>query len=398
MRIMYYTRTKALGALLMRLSVTLCLSSLLYTSVLFAVSPNGCEQQKCVVVIDAGSTGSRLHLYSYDLDATNSPVKITERYTKKIKPGFANIEPNAATVDAYLTTLFSGTPGQAYPVYFYATAGMRLLPQAKQQQLYSLVDSWFQSNANWQLAAAKTISGNDEGLYGWLALNYRLNKLANTDAKPAGYMDMGGASVEIAFPVTQDQVTDTKDIKNIDLYGQHFKVFVHSFLGLGQTEVTHQFLDTNSCFIKDYELPSGELAQGDAYQCESEVSALMNSVHHVNKAIQPILSLSSVKDWYVGGGLEELAKSAPFNFADNHFSSQELLEQGNSLVCQQAWPDFSAQYSNNDYLYGYCLFPAYYYALIVEGYGIQPGQALNYLPPEQNVDWSLGVVLEQKTS
>ncbi|MGQ3888621.1 multidrug DMT transporter permease [Legionella sp. CNM-1927-20] len=395
---MYYTSTKDLGALSMRLSVTLCLTSLLYTSALFAVPSNGCEQQKCVVVIDAGSTGSRLHLYSYDLDETNSPVKITERYSKKVKPGLATIEPNTATIDAYLTTLFSGTPGQAYPVYFYATAGMRLLPQAQQQKFYSLVNNWFQSNANWQLASAKTISGNDEGLYGWLALNYRLNKLANATAKPAGYMDMGGASVEIAFPVTDDQAIDSKDVKNIDLYGQHFKIFVHSFLGLGQTEVTHQFLDTNSCFIKDYELPTGELAQGDAYQCESEVSALMNGVHHVNKAIQPILNASSITDWYVAGGLEALAKSPPFNFAENHFSSQELLDQANSLVCQQEWPDLSAQYSNNDYLYGYCLFPAYYYALIVDGYGIQSGQPLNYLPSEQSADWSLGVVLQQKAS
>ncbi|WP_419420682.1 multidrug DMT transporter permease [Legionella sp. D16C41] len=378
----------------MRLLVSFCLAGLFYTSTLFAVSSSGCEQQQCVVVIDVGSTGSRLHLYSYDLDKTNSPIEITERFNKKIKPGFATIEANEATIDAYLTILFSGVPESNYPVYFYATAGMRLLPQAKQQQLYSLVNNWFQTHSNWQLAAAKTISGNDEGLYGWLALNYRLNKLS--DDKPVGYMDMGGASVEIAFPIISNQASNSKDVKDIDLYGKHFKVYIHSFLGLGQTEVTHQFLDTNSCFIKDYEMPTGELASGDAYQCKSEVSALMNAVHHVNQVVQPILSSTTVTNWYVGGGLEELAKSQPFTFSNNHFTSQELLEQANSLVCNQQWQDLSAQYAANDYLYGYCLFPAYYYALMVDGYGIKPDQALNYLPSEQSTDWSLGVVLQQK--
>lgn len=54
---------------------------------------------------------------------------------KKIKPGIATIEANQATMDAYLTTLFSGAPEENLEVYFYATAGMRLLPQPKQHQL-----------------------------------------------------------------------------------------------------------------------------------------------------------------------------------------------------------------------------------------------------------------------
>ncbi|STX28419.1 ectonucleoside triphosphate diphosphohydrolase I [Legionella beliardensis] len=394
---MYHTRTNDLPGSIMRLALTFCLSSLICISSVNAASTAGCEQQQCVIVVDVGSTGSRMHLYSYDLDKTNSPVKITERFNKKIKPGFATIEPNQATIDAYLTTLFAGAPNVQVPVYFYATAGMRLLPQAKQQQFYSLVDQWFQTNSTWQLAAAKTISGNDEGLYGWLALNYKLNNLAIKKPKPMGYMDMGGASVEVVFPVNNTVRSDNKDVKTITLYGKNFKIFSHSFLGLGQTEVTHQFLDTDSCFSRDYDMPTGDKAQGDAYSCKNEVSSLMNAVHHVNQVIQPLLSASRVNKWYATGGLTELVKTPPFSFS-TAFTSQELLDQANSAVCNQSWQDLSNQYANNDYLYGYCLFPSYYYALMVDGYGIESNTQVNYLPPGQEADWTLGVVLQQKTT
>ena len=91
-----------------------------------------CQQQHCVAIVDAGSTGSRLHIYAYDLDKTNTAINIKELWSKKIKPGLATVDANQATLDAYLTTLFSSAPEANLPVYFYATAGMRLLPQPKQ--------------------------------------------------------------------------------------------------------------------------------------------------------------------------------------------------------------------------------------------------------------------------
>ncbi|MCA0403440.1 MAG: hypothetical protein LCH30_06515 [Proteobacteria bacterium] len=51
------------------------------------------------------------------------------------------------------------------------------------------------------------------------------------------------------------------------------------------------------------------------------------------------------------------------------------------------------QYPTDDYLYGYCLFSAYYYALMVDGYGIEPQKAISYMQPTQSSDWTIGVVL-----
>ncbi|MCW8450299.1 acetate and sugar kinases/Hsc70/actin family protein [Legionella quinlivanii] len=352
-----------------------------------------CEQQQCIAIVDAGSTGSRLHVYSYDLEG-QTPVNITERYSKKIKPGLATIEANEPTVDAYLTTLFSGAPAYQIPVYFYSTAGMRLLPQPKQQQMNNLVQQWFTNQSQWQLVEAKTITGMDEGMYGWLAINYQLNTLKN-ESETVGTMDMGGASVQIVFPVSASSEVNSQDIRELDIYGRHFKLFIHSFLGLGQTEVTHQFLDDSVCFANDYQMPAGEKGQGDAYVCEGEISSLMNAVHHVNRVVQPALQANPVKNWYVMGGLVDLAKSQPFNYTEQEFNNQSLLDEANSQICQQQWGALNSQFPGNEYLYGYCLFPAYYYALMVDGYGLNSQQPLHYLGADKSSDWTIGVVLQQ---
>ncbi|MBA2651283.1 MAG: multidrug DMT transporter permease [Tatlockia sp.] len=354
-----------------------------------------CQQHKCIAVIDGGSTGSRLHIYSYDVDQSQTAINIKELWSKKVKPGLSTLEPNQAAMNAYFKTLFTGAPKVKIPVYLYATAGMRLLAQPKQQQVYGMVKNWFSTQPQWQLRAAKTITGTEEGLYAWLMINYQLGTL-NSDNKPyVGVMDMGGASVQIMLPVENAESLNDSDLVQFNLYGRQRKLFVHSFLGLGQNEVTHQYLNSPSCFANDYELPNGLLANGDAYSCEREVSLLTNGVHRVNQLIQPVIAANPMNQWFVLGGMAELVQSKPLQFESKQFTNEALLEQANTQVCQQAWSGLNAQYNNNEYLYGYCLFPAYYYALIVEGYGIPANQTINYLPSNQAGDWSLGVVLKQ---
>jgi hypothetical protein len=310
----------------------------------------------------------------------------------------STIEPNQETIDAYLTILFSGVPAENMPVYFYTTAGMRLLSQPKQRQVYNLVKNWFAVQSQWQLKAAKTITGAEEGVYGWLAVNYQLGTLNSLAKSSIGVMDMGGASVQIIFPVGKTEGLNGEDLKEVKLYGQPIQLFIHSFLGLGQTEVTHQYLDTSSCFANDYKMPTGKSAAGDAYVCEKRVASLLNDVHQVNRIVQPAITTNSVDSWYVLGGMAELVQSKPFQFEDQQFTNESLIEQANSQICQQPWSVLNAQYANDEFFYGYCLFPSYYYALMVDGYGIPPNKILNYITSNQGGDWTLGVVLTQKES
>lgn len=379
----------------MKLSVGVCfLWCMAVGQVQAADDPRPCEQKECVAVVDVGSTGTRLHIYVYDRDAERNPAGIQELSSRKINPGFATLEAKSEIVDAYLDNLFSKVQEQHLPVYFYATAGMRLLPQPKQQALYDLASAWFAKQSRWQLKEAKTITGTQEGVFGWLGANYQLNTLDPRHNKPLiGVLDMGGASVQISFPVQDVQGIAAEDLVSLDVYGRRISLFVHSFLGLGQTLLSEQFLDADSCFISNYTLPSGALAKGDAPACQSKIDALINSVHQVNQKIQPLLPSNTAHDWYVMGGLEALAreKDGPFSFNKEYITAEDLLQQGNSKACTQNWQSLYSRYTKNSFLHAYCLLPAYYYALMIDGYGLSPQQPIKL----SSTDWTMGVVVQQ---
>lgn len=354
-----------------------------------------CIDHQCIAVIDAGSTGSRVHIYSYDRDKTNTPTNISEVWNNKIKPGFASIDPNPATINNYLDKLLSKAPVQNIPIYFYATAGMRLQAQNKQAQYFEALNAWFSNHDQWNLKKAQTITGNDEGLYDWLAVNYHLGTLQSPEDKTIGVMDMGGASVQIVFPIDKNPNINKNSQVELSLYGKHFNLFVHSFLGLGQTEVSHQFLNSSACFSDEYQLPDGESGEGSARSCEAKVTSLINKVHNVNELIAPLLADNPVDSWYAIGGLSYLADSPLFHFEESKLSAQSLLNQGDSAVCHKQWDALNNQYPNDEFLYEYCLFSSYYYALIVDGYGLNPEQSIHYIPAREEIDWTLGVVLHQ---
>lgn len=351
-----------------------------------------------VALVDAGSSGSRLHIFSYQLDKTHTPYNITEIWSKSIRPGLSTLPLSSITINNYLADLLADAPVDNMPVYLYATAGMRLLPHAKQQAYFDAVRHWFKNQPKWRLMAAQTISGQDEGLYGWLSVNYQTGALMDEAQPSAGVLDMGGASVEVTFPVGTDTVAfRPHDIKRIRLYGRTHTLFTHSFLGLGQNEVAHQFLETAPCFNQDYTLPSGEQAHANVSLCKTQVMSLINHVHQVDKSVKSVLSKTQVKQWYALGGVVDLVKSPAFNFASLNFSNQELLTKAQHSVCQKSWVQISQNYGKDDYAYGYCLFAAYYYGLMVEGYGLKPEQPLQYLAANQTADWSLGFVLHPQS-
>lgn len=374
---------------------TLFVMMLSYNAV---ASTAACEPNRCVAVVDAGSTGARIHLFSTQQGKGQEP-QIQEIWVNRIKPGIASLEVNSETMQHYVNALMKSAPSQSepVPVYFYATAGMRLLPYPKQQQIYQLLKNGFQQVSGYRLVEARTITGKEEGVFGWLATNYELGAFREApDHDQVGVMDMGGASVQVSFPVKDTSGINTQDIVKLKLGGKTVQLFTHSFLGLGQVEVAKQFLDESSCFMRHYPLPDGLEGDGDALQCENEVSSLMNAVHHVAPTLANALPMNNAQEWYTIGALAELVKSQPYKAGESGtFSLRSLQEIAQSSVCTQDWEAMQDRYANNEYLYGYCLFPNYYYALIVDGYGVSQDQPLHFFAKNQGSDWTLGVVVRK---
>lgn len=371
--------------------LSLCVSSVAFCK------ENQCPDSHCIAVIDAGSTGTRFHIYAYTLDATQTPINIKEIWLNRVKPGFATIDPTPEVIQKYMDALMAHAPVQNIPVHFYATAGMRLLPGARQKIYYNQLQNWFAQHANWQLIQAKTITGTEEAIFDWLSVNYHIDNLNAVDIKPVGVMDMGGASVQIVFPLDSGATT-TKTLRpvHLKLYGRDIQLYAQSFLGLGQTEMSHQFLNSVPCFSEDYPLPDGEQAHGDALNCEHDISTLMNSVHGVNTHVGPVLFQNPIQEWYGIGGISNLADHELFHFNALELTNEELLSQADTEICHQSWDTLNSRFPNDDYLYQYCLLSSYYYALMVEGYGLDPEQKIKVISPKENLDWTKGVVLHQK--
>lgn len=351
-----------------------------------------CENQLCAAVVDAGSTGTRVHLYTYEHDQNGRISNIREIWSQEIQPGLASINPKPNSVANYLTLLFNQAPETNFPVYFYATAGMRLLPQLKQEIFYHEITQWFHQHPEWSLQDVRTITGKEEAVFGWLAVNLQVHH-SNHRNPPIGVMDMGGASVQIAFPVEASLNIDPDDLATVTFEGQRIKLFVHSFLGLGQTVFAYQFLDVKSCYPNQYPLPSGLTGQGNAETCQTDITKLINLVHEVKEIVQPALRQNTPRQWYVLGGLTHLVNDTPFHFNQHEFSPYDLFVQGNIEICSKSWNDLMTEYSDHINLHNYCLFPSYYYALIVNGYGINQDQPIDTLPKATLSDWTVGVVL-----
>lgn len=229
------------------------------------------------IVIDSGSSGSRIQVYSWedpdhqksgeDPSVLTSPPRIIQKsdWAKKISPGISsyNDKVDRAWQDHY-ADLMKFAEGiipedkhQETPVFVLATAGMRMLEVSKQQELLSEVCSSLQGKTNFYVPNCdqfvQIIDGETEGLYGWLGLNYLMGTLSNFDVgkehESIGFMDMGGASTQIAFVPSADQIEKHKDdlskviLRNINGQTQEWNVFVETWLGFGANQARGRYLD-----------------------------------------------------------------------------------------------------------------------------------------------------------
>lgn len=138
------------------------------------------------MVLDAGSTGTRVHVFQYAADSGSSYAAFTLPEPKlKVQPGLSAFADDAAGAAASLQPLLQfaaqhipASQLPQTPVYLMATAGLRLLPAAAAEDILfecrkALIASDFLFDPDW----AQTISGTYEGLYAWVAANYAAGHL-----------------------------------------------------------------------------------------------------------------------------------------------------------------------------------------------------------------------------
>jgi hypothetical protein len=123
------------------------------------------------------------------------------------------------------------------PAYLMATAGLRLVGEEnKDQILKSVCDKLAAAPFVFQCAWATLLSGFDEGLYGWVTVNYLMKALSTPKSTTYGTIDLGGGSVQIAFEPDAKASLPAPYLAAVPLPGGEKRVYVKSHLGYGLDE------------------------------------------------------------------------------------------------------------------------------------------------------------------
>jgi golgi apyrase len=106
-------------------------------------------------------------------------------------------------------------------------------------------------------SSVRIISGEEEGLFGWISVNYLMDGFgpSNSDRSTYGFLDMGGASTQIAFEPSSEEQYKTRGLMDVRLRlmgGEEIshKVFVTTWLGYGTNQARERYVGQA---IKQYE-------------------------------------------------------------------------------------------------------------------------------------------------
>ncbi|EKD53805.1 MAG: GDA1/CD39 family protein [uncultured bacterium] len=353
------------------------------------------------VFIDAGSSGSRIHVFQYQ-PSTDLPV-LNDVFSENVKPGLSSFadHPNDAGVslkklldDASQFLQKQGVDVHAAPINVLATAGMRLLPEDKQAAIYANVRNYIQTNTVFPISHIETISGKMEGLYGWLDINYLSGNFAEQKST-VGSIDMGGASTQIAFE-TDDQSRPDDEI-SVNINHQQHNVFSKSFLGLGEDQARGTMQKdqrSSTCYPNQY---VSKTSVFDFSTCSTLYATIIQN-QHVSEQI-----LSTAKKSFIAySGIYYT-----FNFFGvDGFPTEDVLNMHIDSECYGNWDDFKKRHPTVDekYLSSYCADGSYHSQLLYHAYHLigspYPSQSQVEVAEQINkhdIDWTLGAALYSLT-
>ncbi|MBW0528629.1 hypothetical protein O181_068344 [Austropuccinia psidii MF-1] len=173
----------------------------------------------------------------------------------KIEPGISSFVDHPQDLKQYLKPILDHAlslipPNQvsSTPFYLLATAGMRLLSKSQQALILDTLchnlTNQYQFFINDCKDHIRIISGEEEGEFGWIAVNYLMNgfhpnKNLQNSTPTFGFLDMGGASTQIAFEPDYFQPTHHSDnlinltLRLLDGTPLFHSLFVTTWLGFG---------------------------------------------------------------------------------------------------------------------------------------------------------------------
>ncbi|CAK0911211.1 unnamed protein product [Prorocentrum cordatum] len=328
------------------------------------------------LVVDAGSSGSRLRMYNKTEDGVEE-IKPHEEDEDSFEtePGLSSYAGNPDDAGPSLTALLQAAAKyvpESYrsttPLWIKATAGMRLVPEEQLGGMFTSLDQYLSETVSvnpFKYMGSEVLGGEEEAVFAWISMNFILGTIFQGYTKTSGILDMGGASMQVAFNPGKDIMSNEFSFyvneKRMSVYAKSFIKFglatavqramvaAAKQAGAGKTEVVYP------CYNKGYNesaeidgkqvsfVGSGDPTACDAivqgllhleYECLLEPCALMGV--HMPKVIKSKTYYAIANFFYIANGLDLIGWSE-----SKSLSPSAILEKAKSF-CQMPLADAEA--------------------------------------------------------
>ncbi|KAG9481653.1 hypothetical protein GDO78_010739, partial [Eleutherodactylus coqui] len=370
------------------------------------------------IVFDAGSTGTRIHIYTFHQGAAGSPLELDGEIFESVKPGLSAFaeqpEKGAESVRSLLRLAQDYIPPTQWkktPLILKATAGLRLLPEHQAEALLVEVRKVFSSSPFLVPENSVSILDGIDEVLNRLYIIIFAGRLHGD--RSVGILDLGGGSTQITFlplaKATLDQ-TPSDFLTSFELFNSTFRLYTHSYLGLGlkaarlavlgasvaaaqqkQTFRSHCFppaLDAEWTFAGVTYRYAGQpdgLVGFDP--CYSEVLPILQGKFHKADEIRAshFYAFSYYYDRAVDTRLIE------------HEDGGELTVRDFALKAEEVCDHMERFTSHSPFL---CMDLTYITALLREGFGFEEHTTLQLTKKVRNVEtsWTLGAIFHELQS
>lgn len=355
-----------------------------------------------VVVIDAGSSGTRARVFQY-VDARPESLVGLDGHCENNLP-MANDTRGVLASYACARALLIDPANT--PVLVYATGGMRTLaeqqPEQAEQRHADVIAALREQGV--VEVESRTIAGSDEALYQWIGINHQEHRL-DAGSETVTILEFGGASVQVAFALAPAQAIPTSladdELRTIELGEVEYRVVARSYLHCGMNEA-RAALAGPSCFPSDCataptcaaalppSLAGAPTTGGPLDACELHVAEQLetDAACTALRSLPPSLPDRPIR---LISALASVFKALAA--VDDQHVDLARARVAAERVCESSWAHVEELGGATDRRAGLC-FSATHALLVLEAWGILPGDPR---PDIARVDdsWTWGVARER---
>lgn len=375
------------------------------------------DSSKYAIIFDASSSRTKMEIYM--IDVASPPLDVSDVHEldpspSKVKPGIASLAGKPSQVESYLKPLLDSAiktiPAGKHsttPMFFLATAGMRLLSNDQSKAILDEVKKLFSDKTKcpfkFDSEDAKIISGAFEGIYAWISVNFlKGNFIPGSTGSTYGILDLGGASHQNTFELSG---VKRNDLYALDVGGKRYNLFARSYLGFGMDQARGKYLGSlpsingaleSPCHHKGFQeqvVVNGKMSTvvgtADVLACRS----VIDKTFFCAESNCPFHDQPNLRgDFFGFSGIFYSCRDAGIICSKcTEPLSPSMIDKGSRAFCGKKYEEVSS----NPYAKNVCFEVNYVHELLTKGYGLCDDETIlvGRKLGGYSLGWTLGAML-----